>query len=452
MPQQEKKTTASKSVSTGYRYRVSLYIIIPAIFSGISMLSFIIAFHAGDSSQLMAKHVIWGSVIFILTFLCGLLVVWLVLKPVKRFVKETEKLPVFKEIIKEKRQTPDDEIGYYGQILREVTDILGKVEAKELFPEIIGQSRLMRGVFKQILKVAPSDTTVLIMGESGTGKELVATGIFKHSNRRNKPFVKINCVAMPETLLESELFGYEKGAFTGATSLKKGKFELADGGTVFLDEVGDISAPVQAKLLRVLQEKEFDRLGGNRPIKVDVRLITATNKDLFKMVKEGAFREDLFYRLNVFPLVLPPLRERHDIVSLVESFLEDAARPVTISQEAIEQLKTYSWPGNVRELKNVIERAALMTESGVIEPSHLPESIQREENAETGNYDTTDDELSLDDRLNALEKKMIIDALVKANGRQVKAAQLLGIKDRSLWHRIRKHQIDVHSLKKQHIL
>ena len=413
------------------------------------MLSFIVALHTADSYHLTVKHVLWGGGISMLAFLCGFLIVWIVLKPVKQFVRETEKLPVFQEIIAEKREKTDDDIGYYEQILREVTGILGKVEAEKLFPEMIGQSRVMRGVFNQILKVAPTDTTVLIVGESGTGKELVATSVYKHSRRENKPFVKISCVAIPETLLESELFGYEKGAFTGATSRKKGKFELADGGTIFLDEIGDMSPAIQAKLLRVLQEREFDRLGGSHPIKVDIRLITATNKDLFKMVKEGTFREDLFYRLNVFPLVLPPLREREDIVALTDYFLEDAPGPVTISRDAMEQMKKYSWPGNVRELRNVIERAALVTESGIIEPSHLPGNIRKEDNDVIFDRDLSEGEISIDDRLKNLEKKMIIKALIKSEGKQIKAAELLGIKERSLWHRIKKHEIDVPSLKKQ---
>ena len=443
------KTAGRRSFTTGSRYRISLYVIVPGIFSGISILSFIIAINTADSYHLMIKHFLWGGGMGILTFLCGFLVVWIVLKPVKRFVRETEKLPVFQEIAAGKGEKPNDDIGYYEQVFRDVTDILGKVEAEKLFPEIIGQSRIMRGVFNQILKVAPTDTTVLIMGESGTGKELVATSIYKHSRRQNKPFIKISCVAIPETLLESELFGYEKGAFTGATARKKGKFELADGGTIFLDEIGDMSPAIQAKLLRVLQEKEFDRLGGSHPIKVDVRIITATNKDLLKMVKEGTFREDLFYRLNVFPLVLPPLREREDIVALTDYFLQGAPGTVTISRDSMKQLEKYSWPGNVRELRNVIERAALMTESGIIEPSHLPGNIRRENNDEVFDHDLAEEGISIDGRLKELEKNMIIKALAKADGKQVKAAKLLGIKERSLWHRIRKHEIDVPSFKKQ---
>ncbi|MBW2630458.1 MAG: sigma 54-interacting transcriptional regulator [Deltaproteobacteria bacterium] len=442
--------TGRRPFSAGSRYSISLYIIIPGIFSGMSILSFIIALHTTSGSyHLGITHLLWGGGISVLTFLCGFLVIWLILRPVKQFVKETEKLPVFRGVAAEKRQKPDDDIGHYGQVLREITDILGRVEAEKLFPEMIGQSKIIRGVFSQILKVAPTDTTVLIMGESGTGKELVATSIYKHSLRAGKPFVTINCVAIPGDLLESELFGYEKGAFTGATARKKGKFELANGGTIFLDEIGDMSLAIQAKLLRVLQEKEFERLGGNQLIRVDVRFIAATNKDLFKMVKDGRFREDLYYRLNVFPLILPPLRKRKDIFVLTDYFLKDAPRPVKISPDAMEHLKTYSWPGNVRELQNVIERAALMTESGVIETSHLPVNILEEDNRQISDDELPEEGISIDGRLKRLEKNMIIKALVKADGKQVKAARLLGIKERSLWHRIRKYEIEVPSLKKQ---
>jgi transcriptional regulator with GAF, ATPase, and Fis domain len=207
----------------------------------------------------------------------------------------------------------------------------------------------MRGIFGQILKVAPTDSTVLISGESGTGKELVATSLYKHSLRKGRPFVKINCVAIPEGLLESELFGHEKGAFTGTIAQKKGKFELADGWAIFLDESGDMPPATQAKLLRVLQEKEFERVGGTQPIRVDVRFITAANKNLPEMIKTGAFRGDLFYRLNVFFLHLPPLRERReDIPFLIEHFLEKSGKDLTVSHRAMQLILGYGWPGSKR--------------------------------------------------------------------------------------------------------
>jgi len=407
-----------------------------------SILSFMIAPHTSGSYRLLN-----GAGIAILTFLCGYLVVRLILRPMKQFVKETEQWPSLRDSVAEKKQKADDDIQHYGQVLRQVTDILGKVESEKLFPEMIGQSTVIRGVFSQILKVAPTDTTVLIMGETGTGKELAATSIYRHSLRADQPFVTINCVTIPANLLESELFGYEKGAFTGATARKKGKFELAEGGTIFLDEIGDMPLETQAKLLRVLQEKSFERLGGNRPIQVDVRFIAATNKDLSKMVKEGSFREDLYYRLNVFPIVLPPLREREDITALADYFLKGASKPVKISPDAMERLKEYSWPGNVRELQSAIERAALIAESGVIETENLPATI-----LDSGDMKPSaelKEGVSIDDQLQRLEKRMIIRALLRADGKQIKAAQLLGIKERSLWHRIRKYEIDVPSLKKQ---
>ena len=308
----------------------------------------------------------------------------------------------------------------------------------------------MRGIFTQILKVARTDSTVLISGESGTGKELVAAGLFEHSPRRDKPFIKLNCVAIPEGLLESELFGHEKGAFTGATAQKIGKFELAHEGTIFLDEIGDMPLPTQAKLLRVLQEKEFERVGGNQTIRVDVRFIAATNKNLLEMVKQGTFREDLYYRLNVFSVHLPPLRERKEVIPvLVQHFLEQMANPVTLSPQSLQLLTAYSWPGNVRELQNTLERAAVLTDTGSIEPPQLPDHI-------TGvipNHVLQNPESPLsrpiDDRLDEVEKGLIIEALNRMGGVQVKAAELLGINQRSLWHRIKKLGIDVETLKHQ---
>jgi transcriptional regulator with PAS, ATPase and Fis domain len=298
------------------------------------------------------------------------------------------------------------------------------------------------------MKVSPTDSTVLILGESGTGKELIATSIFEHGLRKDKAFIKLNCAAIPEELLESELFGHEKGAFTGATAFKPGKFDMANGGTIFLDEIGDMPFNLQAKILRVIQEREFYRVGGSKTIKVDVRFIASTNKNLETMVREGRFREDLFYRLNVFTLHLPPLRERKDdIPALVDYFLQKNEKPVEITSAALQMLMTYTWPGNVRELQNVIERAAVICDDSYIEPLHLPAHI-------TGTFDRLQqDHLSLpsnkglDERLAEIEKTMIIDALRRTGGVQVRATELLGINQRSLWHRIKKHDIDVKSIK-----
>jgi transcriptional regulator with GAF, ATPase, and Fis domain len=439
---------------------LSLFVLIPVIFTGLSILSGIVAFHYSKYYLKGLKPsweiTLWLVLIIGFTFVCGLLITWLLLKPVKTFIKEAEKLPIFSGTVAEKKSLNINEIDHFNMVFQQVTKLLGKVEAKELFPKIIGQSNVMRGLFSQILKVASTDATVLIMGESGTGKELIATSIYEHSPRKDKPFVKLSCVAIPEGLLESELFGHEKGAFTGATARKIGKFELANNGTILLDEIGDMPLETQAKLLRVLQEKEFERVGGTRPIKVDVRFIAATNKDLQEMVKAGKFREDLFYRINAFTMVLPPLSERReDIPLLISHFLEGAPKPARLSSDALQILMNYSWRGNVRELRNTVERIALMAEDGVIEPPDIPANILTDSGMDRIDYrrERKDEEshssekISIDDRLRDLEKKMIIEALLSTQGVQARAAVLLGIKERSLWHRIKKYEIDISSLK-----
>ncbi|MCK9196070.1 MAG: sigma-54 dependent transcriptional regulator [Syntrophales bacterium] len=436
-------------------FRISPYILIPVIFSGISILAVIVTYRITSSymernSEPVTQILYIGGAAVLLSVACSYLILTLILKPITKFVRNAERLPVL-------AQSPgnaDDgsghkDIEHLHKVLGQVTNLLGKVEARELFPEIIGQSRAMRGIFGQILKVAPTDSTVLISGESGTGKELVATSLYEHSLRKGRPFVKINCVAIPEGLLESELFGHEKGAFTGAIAQKKGKFELADGGAIFLDEIGDMPSATQAKLLRVLQEKEFERVGGAQTIRVDIRFITATNKNLPEMVKTGAFREDLFYRLNVFPLYLPPLRERReDIPFLIENFLERSGKDLKISQRAMQIILGYGWPGNIRELSNVIERAAIFAEGTgrTIDAAHLPAAMTGEVPPQGGVNAGVGQ--PLDERLMEIEKGMIIEAINRAGGVQARAAQLLGINPRSLWHRIKKYQIDVATLKK----
>jgi transcriptional regulator with GAF, ATPase, and Fis domain len=380
----------------------------------------------------------------------SLLITWLILEPVSKFIKKAESLPVYPASPAEKENPhPADAIARYTRVFDQITSILSKVEAKELFPGIIGQCTLMRGIFTQILKVARTDSTVLISGESGTGKELVATSLFEHSFRRDKPFIKLNCVAIPEGLLESELFGHEKGSFTGATAQKIGKFELANGGTIFLDEIGDMPLATQAKLLRVLQEKEFERVGGNQTIRVDVRFIAATNKNLIEMVKQGTFREDLYYRLNVFSIYLPSLRERkEDIPLLADHFLEGMENPVKLSPESLQILTAYSWPGNIRELQNTLERAAVLTDTGMIDPPHLAVHIRDDLPAKVlQSPDLT--QSGIDKRLEEIEKGLIIEALNRSGGVQVKAAEILGINQRSLWHRIKKLGVDVETLKSQ---
>jgi two-component system response regulator AtoC len=305
-------------------------------------------------------------------------------------------------------------------------------------PNIIGESQALKKVFSLIDKVAVSDSTVLILGESGTGKELVATTIHYQSARKDKPLVKLNCAALPEGLIESELFGHEKGSFTGALKRKIGKFEFAGGGTVFLDEIGELSPPTQAKLLRFLQEKSFERVGGMETIRTDVRVIAATNKDLEAEVRAGHFREDLFFRLNVIPITVPPLRDRReDILPLIEHFLEKyerkASREVHFSREAIDALLEYEYPGNVRELENIVERCAILSVSPVIEKDELPPFVFKKSYREVLT--------PLSDVMARMEKDYITKVLEVTMWNKTKAAEILGISRKNLWQKIRAHNI-----------
>jgi Nif-specific regulatory protein len=307
---------------------------------------------------------------------------------------------------------------------------------------IIGNSNKMREVFQMISQVSKSNATVLIRGESGTGKELVANSIHYNSLREKNPFIKVNCAALPATLIESELFGHEKGSFTGAIKQKIGKFELAHKGTIFLDEIGSIGLDVQANLLRILQEKEFERVGGHRTLKTDVRIIAATNKNLERAVEEETFRGDLYYRLNVFPIYMPPLRARKtDILLLADYFLEKYALEnhkdiKRFSTPAIDMLMEYHWPGNVRELENCIERAVLLCEEGVIHSYHLPPTLQ------TGKESDTVPSLSLEDAVASLEKEMIIDALKNTAGNVTMATQILQTTVRKFAYKAQKYGVD----------
>ncbi len=313
---------------------------------------------------------------------------------------------------------------------------------------IIGKSKAIKEITGIINKIAPTPATVLITGESGVGKEVIAKAIHYNSPRRDKPFVKINCAAIPEDLLESELFGYEKGAFTGANKTKKGKFEIANGGTIFLDEIGDMPLILQSKLLRVLQEKEIERLGGNSPIKIDVRIIAATNKNLEKMVLEGTFREDLYYRLNVISIYVPPLRERkEDIPLLVFYFLDKFNREynknLEISDELLEILKNYQWPGNIRQLQNTVERMVILAKGKVLTEDDLPVDIKKSLGKKTYTKKIKEIPKELPKTVEEIEKEAIIKALEDTGYVIKKAAEKLGMTQRQVRYRIEKYNIPI---------
>jgi len=328
------------------------------------------------------------------------------------------------------------------KLVAENAQLRQELHQKYDFSNMVGSSGPMRQMYEETARVAETNTTVLIRGESGTGKELIASAIHYHSARAKKPFIKVNCAALPETLVESALFGHERGAFTGADARTKGRFEVANGGTLFLDEIGELSPATQVKLLRVLQEREFERVGGTDPVRVDVRVIAATNRDLEKALVEGIFREDLYYRLNVFPIFIPPLRERRaDILPLADYFAEKYAREhgktiKRISTTAIDQLACYHWPGNVRELENTIERAVLMADGEVIHGHHLPPTLQTAE--ATG----TEVSASLGGAVATFERSLIEDALKTTRGNRAKAARLLSSTERVINYKVKKYRID----------
>jgi Nif-specific regulatory protein len=307
---------------------------------------------------------------------------------------------------------------------------------------IIGNAKPMLEVYELVSKVSQTKATVLILGESGVGKELIANAIHYNSPSADGPFIKFNCAALPESIVESELFGHEKGSFTSAVGMRKGRFEMADNGTIFLDEVGDLSLSIQAKLLRVLQEKTFERVGGSKPIKVDLRIIAATNRDLKAMAEKGTFREDLYYRLNVFPITVPPLRDRaSDIILIADYFAATFSQQmgksiVRISTPALNMMMAYHWPGNVRELENAIERSIILSDDGVIHGYNLPPSLQT--STETG----TNFGCGLDGKLNAVEYEMLIEALKTHQGNMTEAAKELGLTRRILGLRMEKHKIN----------
>ena len=319
-----------------------------------------------------------------------------------------------------------------------------EVEDRYRFDNIIGKSKEMRDIYGIIRQIAERNSTVLIHGESGTGKELVARAIHYNSQRKDKAFVAVNCAAIPETLIESELFGHEKGAFTDAQTRRIGHFELAHEGSLFLDEISELSLPTQAKILRALQEREFIRVGGGKTVTVDVRLISATNKNLEEMMSRGLFRSDLFYRINVVPMTIPPLRQRkEDIPLLVQHFLEKHAGPgqKKISPEAMDILAVYDWPGNVRELENIIERVVVLSCSDTLGPNELPSVLKTTSKAEQIKQGVLDGRISFEDAERDFEKDIILEALKKTNFVQTKAADLLGISRRILKYKMDKYKI-----------
>lgn len=339
----------------------------------------------------------------------------------------------------------------HHSLVREVQSLRSKVQLEEntesTVPSgdrLIGSSGKMQEILKMIGRVAPTDTTVLLQGESGTGKELIANAIQRHSNRSEFPFIKINCGALPEPLLESELFGHEKGSFTGAIKTRLGRFELADKGTIFLDEVDTLLQSIQVKLLRILQNLTFEKVGGEKTQTVDVRIIAATNQNLEELVERGKFREDLYYRLNVLHITVPPLREHtEDISQLTEHFLKKyrSDRNIMISKEAMNQLMDYHWPGNVRELENVIQRAVVLTMGDIITKNDLPFTMTTIRESVTESY-LEDDKLPFKDIIQRVEKDLIMEALDRTNGNQTMAADLLDINRRLLYSKMKKYKIN----------
>ena len=332
-----------------------------------------------------------------------------------------------------------------ARVEAQVDYLRAETDKKYPFHDIVGAAPAMKQIFATLTKIAPTDSSVFVFGESGTGKELVARAIHARSRRTGGPFIKVSCAALTETLLESELFGHEKGAFTGAIKRKLGRFELADGGTLFLDEIGDVTPAMQLKLLRALQEKEFERVGGEQTLKVDVRVLSATNKDLKAEVAAGRFREDLYYRLHVVPITLPPLRERReDVPLLVAHFLAKLAPRAgagdatwSITDDALGRLMAYDWPGNVRELENAVEQAMVFAEGAKITLEALPVSLQ----GTSEKLDVPRGEMALPEILEDLEKQLILKAYEKAKGVKTETARLLGIKTSALYYKLEKYGI-----------
>ncbi len=454
--------------------KISIYFLVPFIWSMFSILSYIISFQMAvkfqDISRFSLVHFSTMLLLFCLCFAIGFVLLKIVLKPTEELVdrlRETADNNVTRQVQDSKKEKKlsesryrlfSDELGEYRKVFAKVAKGLELETLQEQFPGITFKSRELAYVLQQVLRVASSNTNVLILGQSGTGKELIADAVQEKSLRKEHPFIKINCGAISPGLLESELFGHEKGAFTGAVSVHKGCFERADKGTLFLDEVGDMPLDVQVKLLRVLQNGEFQRVGGQKTFKVDVRIIAATNKDLEFLVSQGKFREDLFYRLNVFNINIPPLKNRaDDIEPLARYFAQKAGKQ--ISDETISFLKIHEWKGNIRELENKIEKAGICCETDLLTPESFDFQkfnllASNEENILNidieKNLSVVDwNNFNLDEELSRLEINFITLALEKNNGIQARAAEYLGIKPRSLWNRVKKFNIDINIYKGQ---
>ncbi|WP_027186472.1 sigma-54 interaction domain-containing protein [Desulfovibrio inopinatus] len=434
------------------RYEIGLRILVPLIVGGATFIA-VMSILSSDILQhfksIANQTLFTATVAGTISLLGSGIAVSIFLRPISQFMKEAQ-AGLEHTRPPEKQRTRVD-LEQFERVSQQVTQVLNKLDAKAYFPDFKGESRALRGLLKQVLEVAGSNATVLITGESGTGKELVAQGVHAQSRRAEKPFIAINCAAIASGILESELFGHEKGAFTGAIANKKGKFELAHGGTLFLDEIGDMPMETQAKILRVIETGCVERVGGVKTHHIDVRIVAATNHDLKSKIQRGEFREDLFHRLNVFPILVPPLRERReDIPALADFFLEKAEKSQTLSAEALALLMTYDYPGNVRELKNIVERSSVRASvQTAIAPDILPEEIvgsllpHTTPQLETFSTSST----NLDAKLAAYEKGLIEAALSQTQGIQNTAAELLGIKPRSLWHRVKKHGIEPTSFK-----
>lgn len=452
--------------------KISLYIIIPFIWGMVSVFAYILAFQLSSffskSDYAGLIYYCIGILLFFVSSLVGYILLKIVLKPAEDLFVRLKKQEIHRigstndfnghKDTTNKKSEPRR--GFFIDELGEFREVFGKIaigsnisDLQEQFPGIIFQSREMAYVLEQVLKAAPSNASVLILGQSGTGKELIADAIYEKSKRNNFPFIKINCGAISPGILESELFGHEKGAFTGATATHKGCFERADKGTLFLDEIGELPSDVQVKLLRVLQNGEFQRVGGQKTFTVNVRIIAATNRTLEKDVASGKFREDLFYRLNVFNIDVPPLNKRVDDIGLLSCYFSRKSGK-EISDTTIRFLETYEWKGNIRELENKIEKACICSQNNVLEEGDFDlkqEIVSSSEPKNTlPNLKSTEIDNShfdLTAELNRIETNFIIDALEKNNGIQARAAEMLGLKPRSLWNRIKKFKIDVSQFK-----